>query len=154
MLSHVLKRYKMKTIAIIILLFEITLAQTVYEVQPGTKGNEIKLTVANVSGENAAANVTIRPPQPLQRRGLKDEVITFHQSEQTIDIINPGEEREVIFTFDVNRNAPINQKDTIDFLITSADGIMMMKQIMQAGCTYTGCKQVTLRQAQDKAMFR
>ena len=70
-------------------------------------------------------------------------MITFHQSEQTIDIINPGEEREVIFTFDVNRNASINKKDTIEFMIFDASGIMMMKQFI---FSYTGPKEFKLEQ--------
>ena len=34
-------------------------SQTVYEVNPGTKSNEIKLTVANVSETNQATNVNV-----------------------------------------------------------------------------------------------
>jgi hypothetical protein len=133
----------MKILAIIVLIIGINNAQTIYEVQPGTKGNEIKLTVANVSEINPATNVIVKPPQPLQRRGLQEEPITFHQSEQTIEIINPGEEKEVIFTFDINRNAVINRKDTIDFMITSPDGIMMTKQFI---FSYTGPKEFKLEQ--------
>ncbi len=73
----------MKTLAIIILLIGIPNAQTIYDVTPGSKGNEIKLTVANISEENAAEDVKIKPPQPLQRRGFQDVPITFHQSEQS-----------------------------------------------------------------------
>ncbi len=34
-------------------------SQTIYKVQPGTKGNEIKLTVANVSETDPATNVNV-----------------------------------------------------------------------------------------------
>jgi hypothetical protein len=130
-------------LVILLLLSDSVIAQTIYEIQPGTKSNEIKLTVANISEENAAANVTIRPPQPLQRRGFQEEPITFHQSEQTIDIINPGEGKEVTFTFDVNRNAPVNQRDTIEFIIFDASGIMLMKTFI---FSYTVPKEFKLEQ--------
>jgi len=133
----------MKTIITLVLLIGINYSQTIYEVTPGKKGNEIKLTVANVSETNPAANVNIKPPQPLLRRGFQEEIVTFHQSEQSIEILNPKEEREVTFTFDVKRNAPINKKDTIDFVITSSDGIMMTKQFV---FNYTGPKEFKLEQ--------
>jgi len=132
-----------KIFVLVTLITTLTFSQSIYELTAGTKGNEIKLTVANVSETNPATNVSIRPPQPLQRRGLKDEVITFHQSEQTIDIINPGEEKEVTFTFDVERNASINKKDTIEFMISDGSGIMMMKQFI---FSYTGPKEFKLEQ--------
>jgi hypothetical protein len=70
-------------------------------------------------------------------------VITFHQSEQTIDILNPKEEKALTFTFDINRNAPVNQRDTIGFMIFDASGIMMMKQFI---FSYTGPKEFKLEQ--------
>ena len=105
--------------------------QTIYELTPGTKGNEIALTVTNVSETSPAANVTIKPHPTLSKgEGFQEKAITFHQSEQTIEILNPKEEKEVTFVFDVSRNAQINKKDTIDFMITSSDGIMMTKQFI------------------------
>jgi hypothetical protein len=99
--------------------------QTIYELTPGTKGNEIALTVTNVSETSPAANVTIKPHPTLSKgEGFQEKAITFHQSEQTIEILNPKEEKEVTFVFDVSRNAQINKKDTIDFMITSSDGII------------------------------
>jgi len=112
-------------ILLILLLLSKSFAQTIYELTPGTKGNEIMLTVANVSETNLAANVTIKPHPTLSKgEGFQEKAITFHQSEQTIEILNPKEEKEVTFVFDVSRNAQINKKDTIDFMITSSDGII------------------------------
>jgi len=122
----------------------VSYSQTVYEVTPGTKGNEIKLTVANVSETNPATNVIVKPHPTLSKgEGFQEAPITFHQSEQTIDIINSGEEKEVTFRFDVNRNTPINKKDTIDLMITSSDGLMMMKTFI---FSYTGPKEFKLEQ--------
>ncbi|NWG27279.1 MAG: T9SS type A sorting domain-containing protein [Ignavibacteriaceae bacterium] len=126
----------MKTIAIIILLFEITIAQTIYEVQPGTKGNEIKLTVANVSETNSAANVNI----VLTR---KSSALSFNKEEETVELIEAKSEAEALFTFDVERNVPISRKDTIEFMITDGMGITMTKQFI---FSYTSPKEFKLEQ--------
>ena len=131
-------------ILLILLLLSKSFAQTIYELTPGTKGNEITLTVANVSETNPAANVTIKPHPTLSKgEGFQEKAITFHQSEQTIEILNPKEEKEVTFIFDVSRNAQINKKDTIDFMIISSDGIMMTKQFI---FSYAGPKEFKLEQ--------
>jgi hypothetical protein len=111
-------------------------AQTIYEVQPGTKGNKINLTVANVSEETPVNDVEII----LTR---KSSYLNFSTEAQTIDLIEAKAEANAIFTFDVNRNAPINKKATIDFMITSPDGIMMTKQFI---FSYTGPKEFKLEQ--------
>ncbi len=50
----------MKIILLITLVtFGTMYSQEVYELKPGTKGNEITLTVANVSEENTATNVNV-----------------------------------------------------------------------------------------------
>ncbi|MDY0083606.1 MAG: peptidase S8, partial [Ignavibacteriaceae bacterium] len=135
---------KLKFLLIIIILLSENFAQTIYELIPDTKGNEITLTVANVSETNPAANVTIKPHPTLSKgEGFQEKTITFHQLEQTIEILNPKEEKEVTFVFDVNRNAQINKRDTIDFMITNPDGIMMTKQFI---FSYAGPKEFRLEQ--------
>lgn len=126
----------MKTTAIIIMLIGTTLAQTVYEVQPGTKGNEITLTVANVSETNPAMNVNI----VLTR---KSSALSFNKEIETIEMIEAKAETEALFTFDVERNAAINEKDTIEFMISDGSGIMMTKQFI---FSYTGPKEFKLEQ--------
>ncbi len=151
MLNEEKSRYGGKTILIIIMLIGTALAQTIYEIQPGTKGNEIVLTVANVSEENPATNISIKPhPTPClavrqvsKGEDLNNALITFHQSEQTIDILNPKEEKEVSFTFDVSRSAQINKKDTIEFMITDEKRIMMAKRFI---FSYIGPKEFKLEQ--------
>ena len=126
----------MKTTAITIMLFGTTLAQNIYEVQPGTKGNEIKLTVANVSEENPATNVNI----VLTR---KSSTLSFNKETETIEMIEAKAEAEALFTFDINRNATVNKKDTIDFIITDANGLMMTKSFI---LSYIGPKEFKLEQ--------
>ncbi|GMU98911.1 MAG: hypothetical protein AMXMBFR51_16470 [Ignavibacteriota bacterium] len=130
-------------VLLILLLLRENFAQNIYEIQPGTKGNEITLTIANISETNPAENVKVRPPQPLQRRGFQEEPITFHQSEKIIERIEPTEEAEVTFTFDISRNVSITKKDTIDFMITDANGLMMTKTFI---FSYIGPKEFKLEQ--------
>ena len=110
----------MKTIIIVLLLIGISGAQTVYEFQPGTKGNQIKLTVANISNKNNADNVVVK----LIR---KSALLNFENETDTISLIEASKEKEAAFTFEVKRNAPVNTKDSIEFSIGDINGIMMMK---------------------------
>ncbi|MBV6421184.1 MAG: hypothetical protein DAHOPDDO_02457 [Ignavibacteriaceae bacterium] len=134
---------KIKILIIVLAITHYSFSQTIYEVTPGTKGNEITLTVANISETNPAENVKVMPPQLLQRRGFQEERITFHQSEQTIERIEPIAEAEVTFTFDISRNVSITKKDTIDFMITDANGLMMTKTFI---FSYVGPKEFKLEQ--------
>jgi len=132
----------MNKIKILIILFLLILicydanAQTIYEVQPGIKGNEIKLTVANVSEENTATNVSVS----LIR---KSSALSFSKETETIDVVEAKSEAEASFTFDVERNLPINKKDTIEFIITDTNGLMMTKSFI---FSYTGPKEFKLDQ--------
>jgi hypothetical protein len=122
--------------AIIIMLIGTTMAQNVYEVKPGTKGNEIKLTVANVSESNAATNVNV----VLTR---KSPALSFDKETETIELLEAKAEAEATFTFDVERTTSINRKDTIEFMIFDGSGIMMMKQFI---FSYTVPKEFKLEQ--------
>jgi len=127
----------MKKILILIIATANTLfSQTVYELTPGTKSNEIKLTVANVSETNQATNVNVVIKK-------KSSSLVFSKEEETIEVIEAKAEAKASFTFDVNRSAPINKKDTIDFMISSPDGIMMTKQFI---FSYTPPKEFRLEQ--------
>ena len=95
-------------------------AQTGYDLQPGTKGNRIKLTVANISETNNAENVTVS----LIR---KSPALNFINESDTLDVIEPQKEMQAEFVFDVKRNTPANTKDSIEFTIIDQNGVMMMK---------------------------
>jgi 5-hydroxyisourate hydrolase-like protein (transthyretin family) len=125
-----------KKIILIIATASTLFAQTVYEVTPGTKGNEITLTVANISETNPTANVNVFLAK-------KSSSLNFSKEEEMIENLEAKAEAEVKFTFDVSRNAIINKKDTIEFTITSPDGIMMMKQFI---FSYTGPTEFKLEQ--------
>ncbi len=110
----------MKTMIFVLLLIAVAGAQTVYDLQPGTKGNQIKLTVANISDKNNADNVVVN----LLR---KSPALNFENQTDTISIIEATQEKEATFRFEVKRNAPVNTKDSIEFSIGDVNGIMMMK---------------------------
>ena len=101
----------------------ITFSQTIYDVQPGTRGNKIKLTVANISGIHPATNVEIS----LMK---KSSSLKFTNETETIELIEPGKEEQAAFKFDINRNALVNQRDTIEFMISDANGMMIMKSFI------------------------
>ena len=127
----------MKTILLITLVtFGTMYSQEVYELKPGTKGNEITLTVANVSEENTATNVNVI----LTR---KSAALNFKEETKTIDFVEAKAEAEAKFTFDVNRNVQVNKKDTIDFMISSNEGIMMLKSFI---FNYSAPKEFKLEQ--------
>ena len=123
-------------VIIILLLLSESFAQTVYEVTPGTKGNEITLTVANISETDPAANVNVILTK-------KSSSLNFNKEEETIDMIEANAEAKALFTFDVERNVTINRKDTIEFMIFDASGIMMTKSFI---FSYTGPKEFKLEQ--------
>jgi len=114
----------------------VSYSQTVYEITPGTKGNEIKLTVANVSEINPAINVEVILTK-------KSSSLTFNKETETIEMIEAKSEAEASFTFDIDRTAPVDRKDTIDFLITDTNGLMMTKSFI---FSYTGPKEFKLEQ--------
>jgi len=132
-----------KILIITLAITYISYSQTVYEVTPGTNGNEIVLTVANVSETSVATNVFITLTK-------KSSSLSFNKEEETIELIETKAEAEAKFTFDVERNTPINlptgqagKKDTIEFMITDGIGIMITKQFI---FSYVGPKEFKLEQ--------
>ena len=131
-----MKNISILLVLIILILHNESFPQTVYEVTLGTKGNEIKLTVANVSETNQTTDVNVFLTK-------KSSSLNFTKEEVTLKLLDAKAEAKASFTFDINRNAPINKKDTIDFMISSPDGIMMTKQFI---FSYTGPKEFRLEQ--------
>jgi len=95
-----------------------------YDVQPGTKNNKINLTVSNISETNSLKNIKIKPVD------FPGDIIVFKSADRLIKQIDAKSETEVVFEFDVNRNAPINIKDTLRFSITGDNNISAQKEII------------------------
>jgi hypothetical protein len=125
-----------KTVTLLIFITSIALSQTIYDVEPGTKGNQIMLTVANISELNPAEGVEVKLVK-------SSSTLTFNKDTETIELIEPAKEDQTVFTFDINRNVRVNQKDTVEFMITDLNGLMMMKTFI---FNYTGPKEFKLEQ--------
>jgi Secretion system C-terminal sorting domain len=108
---------------IILYLQDNIFGQTTYDVTPGTKGNEISLSLANISSTLKAENVVVT-------LNSDDQYLEFKDNQQTVNLINPNSEKEAAFTFDIKREIPVNQKDTISFLIKSENGLLASKEII------------------------
>ena len=122
-------------IAILFATVSIT-AQTIYDVQPGTKGNRITLTVSNIS--------EISPVEDVEVRLIKKSFsLLFNKESENIERIDANKETDVVFTFNVNRDAPVNIKDTIEFMITNGKELMKKKTFI---FNYTGPKEFKLEQ--------
>jgi len=114
----------------------VSYSQTVYEITPGTKGNEIKLTVANVSEETSAQNVSVVLTK-------KSSSLSFSKEEETIEMIEAKAEAKASFTFDIDRTASITNRDTVEFRISDENGLMMIKSFI---FNYIGPKEFKLEQ--------
>ncbi|MBI3124170.1 MAG: T9SS type A sorting domain-containing protein [Ignavibacteriales bacterium] len=86
-------------------------AQNVYEVVPGSKGNEIVLSIVNESTSEKARRITV---------GLVKEPKSVVVNSCSVELseIKAGEEKEAHFLFDVSRT-PEAKKDTLRFKITT-----------------------------------
>jgi len=97
--------------------------QTVHPVTPDTKGNRIELSVANTSTNAPAENLTVRI-------GKSSPHVAFSSAMQSIRFIQPGKEGAALFTFDVNRDAPVSKKDTLEFIVSDKSGFAWTKSVI------------------------
>lgn len=69
----------MKTITLLIafLLTAMSVAQNVYDVTPGTKGNKYDLTLANLSGEIRLKNVEVSPTNARLSENSEKNYLNF-----------------------------------------------------------------------------
>lgn len=103
---------------IIIIMFVLTCAitaQTIYKVTPGTTENKIILTVENSSDQEEMTCTEVALVKQLSAINLK-------QAKQEIETIEKNSNKEVEFTFDVNRIVDVNKTDTLKFLISNKTG--------------------------------
>jgi hypothetical protein len=111
-------------------------AQTIYEVTPGTKGNQIILSLANISDIKNASGVTIKVCKPSVN-------LIFSKNEEIIKNIDVGKETDVAFMFDIKREVKVNSKDTVGFLITDNKSIFIKKEFV---LSFTPPKEYRLEQ--------
>lgn len=90
-----------------------------YIVDPGTKGNQLVLQLANISKTTAAENISVKLVKTSSQ-------LTFKQNEQLLSGITQSKTYEMVFPFDINITAPSNKQDTVEFHITGK-GINLTK---------------------------
>jgi len=113
----------MKRISLIILFITTSLlAQNTYEVIPGTKSNEIALSIVNESQTAEIERVTVVLSNNPRGIELCNSLVLINK-------LKPSEERETLFSFDAKR-IPGTQKDTLKFLITDNKGGSWKKEIV------------------------
>ena len=110
-------------IIFITLIFSMLSAQNIYQVSPNTFGNEIALTITNESQTSDASQVSVNLIKHCN-------AVKFEQQTQILENVAKGEELDTKFVFDVLRTAPVNQKDTLKFLIQDANGGTWIKEIV------------------------
>lgn len=112
----------MKKVFFFLLITTGLFAQTVYEVVPGVKGNQLELNVVNESkGEKAiGVEVTItNAPKSLE----------FIKNRISLGDMKANEEKGAVFEFDVKRT-PAAKNDTIRFSIKDKNGEEWEKKII------------------------
>ncbi len=114
---------KIKTLLVVVFLTTISFAQNIYDLTPGSKGNQIVLSISNESEIKNAEGVRIWLSKT-------SENLLFTNKEQMIEKIDPKVETEAIFSFDIKRDALINKKDTVEFAIKGNRGILTTKQFI------------------------
>ena len=123
----------MKTIALIIFIVGMANAQTIYEVTPGVKGNQIVLQLANTSVSENVIDLNVKVVKGSDN-------IKFSQPERSIKNIEKGKEEEAVFEFAVAYNVKASATDTIEFLITNGKSVYQTKQFVLKYATPTEYK--------------
>lgn len=89
-------------------------AQTVYQIPFASTGNTIELAVANISNiplSNVEVRVTNAPSW-----------VKFASAQQSLVLLKANGEANVLFSFSVDKLAPVNKEQTLTFAITSKTG--------------------------------
>ncbi len=113
----------MKIIFLIILFITTSLlAQNTCEIIPGTKSNEIALSIVNESQTTDIERLTVALSNNPRGIELCNNLVSLSK-------LKPGEEKDALFSFDAKR-IPGTQKDTLKFLITDNKGGSWKKEII------------------------
>jgi len=116
----------MKILLTVILLSSIVAAQNTYSIQPGVKNNQIVLELSNVSSIEA---VEIRSRHNPSKEGSLERIVFTNSKEQVVTL-NPNEEKDIVYTFDVSYNIGATESDTIEFIITDNKSVYLSKQFI------------------------
>ena len=99
-------------------------AQTVHQLPFASSGNTIELTIANTSS--------------IALSGVKIEAtgvpswLSFKEIRETLSLLKANEEMPVLFTFSVDKTAPVQKNQTLKFVISASTGERWTKEITVA----------------------
>ncbi len=113
----------MKIILILALASTFVYSQSIYQVEPGMKGNKIILTI-----ENASTSLSIEELKIIETN--HSELIEMKVDEFSLSNLEENSEREIEIEFDVMNKVKINEKDTLNFQITDNNGQTWSKEIV------------------------
>ncbi len=114
-------------IVLTILLLSIPIvAQNTYNVQPGVKNNQIVLQLSNVSTTESAEISSFVNPS----KGGTLEHLRFVNNKEQVVSLKPGEEKDIVFTFDVNYNIGKTEADTVEFILTDNKSVYQTRQFI------------------------
>jgi hypothetical protein len=111
-------------------------SQTVYSVPANSQGNQLTLTIANESQYVSAEDVEVRAVK-------HSAAVTFKPESQFLKVVPAQKESDVVFVFDVGRNARFDAQDTLEFMIKDKTGFTWKKLVI---VTYTAPKAFALEQ--------
>ena len=94
---------------------------TVYQLPYASVGNSIELSVAN------AASLPLS--QVTVQAAAVPGWIRFKETRQTLPLLKANQELPVLFTFSVDKTAPVGKEETIAFRILSSTGESWTKEI-------------------------
>jgi hypothetical protein len=97
------------------------LSQEAYKIPFGSEGNTIELTIANTSSATATKVTAEAIDAPSW--------IKFGQRIVALERVGPNEEKSATFTFSLDKLAPVNQQQSLSFVIKSAIGESWTKEI-------------------------
>ncbi|MBI9072469.1 MAG: T9SS type A sorting domain-containing protein [Melioribacteraceae bacterium] len=107
----------------IIFLSSLAYSQTIYDVEPGTSGNEIYLSLENISEGDLSSSLFVKEKS-------NSEFIEFTKNEVILENLKTSEIKDAYFKFDIKRDAPVNELDTLKFLISNKNGYSISKDII------------------------
>ncbi len=97
--------------------------QSAYSVPGDSRGNSITLTVVNDAPGSDVRDVAVS----VERVPAG---VSFHSRSVMVKAIAAGKEAETTFLFDVGKDVKANKKDTVEFVISDAQGILGVKSII------------------------
>ena len=95
-------------------------AQTVYQIPFASSGNTIELAVENTSSISTAVGV---------EAGNIPGWLHFTSTSSRLDAVGPGNQSSAVFTFSVDKTAPVSHQHTLRFTVTASSGQSWTKEI-------------------------